>query len=323
MNDKKRYSRQIQLSQIGSEGQQTLLNSKVLLVGAGGLGCTIGAQLSGAGIGSITVVDHDIIELSNLHRQILYRQHHLEQSKAEVAAAELSKINPEITVTAVIERVSASNAESLIAGHDLIIDAADNMVVSYLLSDACQQQNLPLLSASVNQTYGFVGSFCGGNNSPSYRDCFPEFPETINNCDIAGVTGPSVGIIASIQAQEAIKILLNSEHQLNNELLYFNLWQYQIHRIKFEPSVVHQKIELVTLNQLNSDDVIIDVREVNEIEHNNTYLNIPLSGLKNRLDELPKNQRVACLCKSGHRAMLAAQTIVGITSTKPVVITPF
>lgn len=314
MSDIQRYSRQIQLAAIGESGQQVLSNSSVLIVGVGGLGCTVSAQLAGAGVGKITIVDYDQVELSNLHRQILFREHHIGESKANITATELKNINSDIEIIALNKRFSPDNAESLIADHDLIIDAADSMIVSYLLSDACDQQNLPLLSASVNQSYGVIGTFCGVDN-PSYREVFPHFPEQINTCQTTGVTGPSVGIIANIQAQEAIKILLNSEHQLKQQLLYFDLWQYQIHRIKFEPSSDHQKIELVTLNQLEADDVVIDVREANEVEPDNRNLNIPLSVLKNRLDELPQNQRIACLCKSGHRAMLAAQIISSSSKT--------
>jgi len=159
----------------------------------------VASLLAGAGVGQITLVDHDTVSLSNLHRQTLFTEANVGQAKVYAAKERLKACNSEIQINAIAEALSPDNAEELIAQHTVVVDAADSFFVSYLLSDICLQQRVPLVAASVLQTGGYVGVFCGTEQQPvpSMRAIFPAPPLSAQNCDTAGVTGPSVGIIGS------------------------------------------------------------------------------------------------------------------------------
>ncbi|MBV8805148.1 MAG: HesA/MoeB/ThiF family protein, partial [Sinobacteraceae bacterium] len=162
-----RYSRQTLVPEVGSAGQERLQNASVLIVGAGGLGCAVLPYLCAAGIGRMTIVDHDRVEESNLHRQPLYHMSDLGLRKVEAAKTTLQKINPAVLIDTVAERLTPSNVAELVSSADLAIDAADSFAVTYTLSDECHRVSKPLVSASVLGLSGYVGSFCGGG--PSYR----------------------------------------------------------------------------------------------------------------------------------------------------------
>ena len=318
MNDSTRYSRQTQLQQIGTAGQQTFRQSSVLIVGAGGLGCQVAAQLAGAGIGQLRIVDHDMVVLSNLHRQILFREADVGKPKAEAAARELAAINSEIEINAAAARLSPANVANLINGVDAVVDAADNHAASYVLSDACLERSIPLISASVNQTFGYLGVFCGSADqpAPSYRAVFPRLPVTQQSCDLAGVTGPGVGVIAGLQAQETLKVLLNDPARLSQQLLYLDLWNYTQHRVMFsnaeEPE--DNAVALITAAEINPHDHVIDVRTADEIreqpQHFPVEFQIPLLSLESGLDRLPAEGRIVCACRSGQRAIVAGQQLL-------------
>jgi rhodanese-related sulfurtransferase len=235
---------------------------------------------------------------------------------------ELQALNTQISVSSIQARLSPDTIGSLITDVDLVIDAADNFATTFLLSDACHMRRLPLVSASVNRSFGFVGVFCGvGLRSsdkpiPSFRALFPKLPQEQLSCDTVGVTGPSVGLIASVQAQETIKVLINDPHALFGKILYADLWQYKMHYIDFsnakEPT--DSQIEIISQACLNNTDTILDVRNPEEIEtlpHTfTTTLAIPMHELDQRLKEIPNAQRVVCVCASGQRAIIAAQQIL-------------
>lgn len=319
MND--RYSRQILVPQIGDQGQRTLSDASVVLIGAGGLGCTVGAHLAGAGVGSIHVMDHDQIELSNLNRQILFREDDIGSSKAAVAARELSAINADINITHSANRLSLANVSEQIAKADLVIDAADNFATSYILSDACHCTTTPLLSASVNRAYGYVGGFCADlkNKRPSFRALFPKLPEQQTSCDLVGVTGPSVGVVGSIQAQEAIKMLLNDPNALFSKIVYVNLWNYAMHTVDFiqasEPS--NAQVSLIQASQLTALDYVVDVRTADEIAEKPQTFTVDecismdkVAELSSKPSDEVRNRRIVTACQSGQRALIAAQVLV-------------
>ena len=319
MPQKNRYSRQLLVPQFGSEGQKRIHSAKVLIVGVGGLGCQIAAQLAGAGVGTLVLVDHDLVSISNLHRQILFREPDIGKSKALVAQRELQALNSDIMVKGTHKRLTPDSIDRLLETATLVVDAADNFATSYLISDACHTRKLPMVSASVNRSFGFVGVFCGlsttGQTTPSFRALFAKLPKEQLSCDTVGVTGPSVGIIANIQAQESLKVILADPHALFGKLLYADLWQYNLHTIDFskakEPSGA--QIKIISQSQLDENDIVIDVRSQEEIKEQPqpfpVTLEIPMQQIGLNTINLCETQRVVCVCASGQRALIAAQQI--------------
>lgn len=314
MND--RYSRQILVPKVGAEGQLKIEQANVLIVGAGGLGCTVAAQLAGAGVGCITIIDHDVVDLSNLHRQILFRDDDIGHSKAGVAAREIKRINSTCKVNALNQRLSTRNVSHLVESADLVVDAADNFATSYLLSDACVLAKRALISASVNRTFGYVGQFCA--SGPSLRAVFPRLPLLQASCNTVGVTGPSVGVIASIQAQEVIKFCLGDPSQLSGKLLYLDVWDYTQQLIDFNGTAepTEAALKLLGPDQLDSDSLVLDVRSQSEVAaapHSfNNQRNIPLEELAAFAVELGKDTVIACACASGQRAITAGQQLLNM-----------
>jgi len=315
-----RYHRQQQVPQFGSASQQSLSEAKVLIVGVGGLGSPVSTQLVGAGVGQITLVDHDVVSLSNLHRQSLFSEGDVGQKKVLAAQQRLSTQNSEINIEAIQHSLSPENAEDLVVAHTVIVDAADSFFVSYLLSDLCFKHRIPLVSASVLQTNGYVGVFCGTakNAAPSLRAIFPSPPLTAANCDTAGVTGPSVGVIGSLQAQEVLKVILHDHDQLLGKLMYLDLWDYRQNIVNFEgaPEPVFVA-PLISEYETTKDDLILDVRsdrEVQEYPRARANFHIPVDQIQQRHLELEKNSssesRIVCVCKSGQRALNAAHQLI-------------
>ncbi len=309
-----RYQRQQQVKQLSGDAQQALAEAHVLIVGAGGLGSPSSLFLAGAGVGEITLVDHDTVSLSNLHRQILFQENDIRSSKVETAKARLSALNSEIKVNAVNERLSVSNVDALVSRATIVIDAADSFFVSYLLSDACAKQVKPLVTASVLTTHGYLGVFCG-DSAPSLRAVFPSPSAQAASCDTAGVTGPSVGIIASYQAQEALKVIVNDQAQLSGKLMYLDLWDYSQNIIDFNgASEPDSKAAMIAFASISESDVVLDVRsEIEFIEQPSSRhakalktLNVALDQLSERQAALPSGRRIVCVCKSGQRALNAA-----------------
>jgi molybdopterin/thiamine biosynthesis adenylyltransferase/rhodanese-related sulfurtransferase len=314
MND--RYSRQTLVSKIGLKGQLKIEQTNVLIVGAGGLGCTVAAQLAGAGIGGITIIDHDIVDRSNLHRQILFREDDVDQSKAVIAARELTRINNSCQITPIKQRLNTKNVNHLVESADLVVDAADNFATAYLLSDACVLAKRALISASVNRTFGYVGQFCA--SGPSLRAVFPRLPMAQASCNTVGVTGPSVGVVASIQAQEVIKFCVGDPSQLSGKLLYLDVWDYTQQLIDFngipEPTTV--VLKLLGPETLSTGALVLDVRSAAEVvtePHDFVnQRNIPLGELAAFADQLGKDTEIVCACASGQRAITAGQQLLNL-----------
>ena len=319
-----RYIRQQLVAQLGSESQEQLANARVLIVGAGGLGSPVSTLLAGAGVGEITLIDDDVVSLSNLHRQTLYTESDIDELKVNAAQKRLSAINSDINIKVIAERLNLDNAAQLVAESTVVVDAADNFLVSYLLSDLCFEKRIPLVSASVLTTHGYLGVYCGTKEkpAPSLRAVFPAPSSDVNNCNTAGVTGPSVGIIGSYQAQEVLKVITQSESQLLGKLMNLDLWDYRQHIIDFsqspEPTA---SASFIAINKLDQNDCLLDVRSEQEcIDDPLTYdsINIPLSELPDRLEELKPHKTLVCICKSGQRALNAAQLLLnnGYSSVK-------
>ena len=222
-----RYSRHLRLPQVGLEGQRRLEAARVLLVGAGGLGSPAAYYLAAAGVGTLRIADDDVVDRSNLQRQILHTEAGIGVSKVESAARALSALNPRTRIEAIAERVSSANVERLIDGADVVVDGADNFPARYLLNDACVKQGKPLVYGAVHRFEGQTSVFDAGRHrgvAPCYRCLFPEPPppEAAPNCAEAGVLGVLPGVIGLIQATEAIKLILGIGESLSGRLLNFD-----------------------------------------------------------------------------------------------------
>lgn len=222
-----RYSRHLRLPQVGVEGQRRLEAARVLLVGAGGLGSPAAFYLAAAGVGTLRIADDDVVDRSNLQRQILHREAGIGTPKVESAAAALRALNPRTRIEPVQARVSSDNVEALLDGIDVVIDGADNFPARYLLNDACVKLGKPLVYGAVHRFEGQASVFDAGRRrgeAPCYRCLFPEPPppEAAPNCADAGVLGVLPGVIGLIQATEAIKLILGIGTPLSGRLLQFD-----------------------------------------------------------------------------------------------------
>ncbi len=219
-----RYARHLLLPEVGLEGQRRLRASKVALVGAGGLGSPIALYLAAAGVGHLALIDDDRVERSNLQRQVLHGEADIGRPKVDSGADRLRALNPDIALRAIDARLSAANVESLLAGHDLVVDGADNFATRYLISDACVRLGMPMVYGAVQRFHGQVSVFWPGRaGAPGscYRCLFPEPPppEFAPNCAEAGVLGVLPGLIGLLQATEVLKLLLGIGEPLVDTLL--------------------------------------------------------------------------------------------------------
>ena len=228
-----RYNRQTILPEIGDEGQEKLKKAKVLVIGAGGLGCPILQYIATAGVGFIGIMDFDTIEIHNLHRQILYTENEIGREKAIVAKEVVSKLNPLIEVVAVTEKLTSENASTIIAQYDVIVDGSDNFATRYLVNDTCVTLQKPLVYGSILRFEGQVAVF-NYNGSKNLRDLFPEIPDPkdVPNCNVNGVLGTLPGIIGTMMAHETLKLIMELP-TLNNELLLFNTLNWGFTKLNF------------------------------------------------------------------------------------------
>ena len=222
-----RYSRHLRLPDVGLDGQKKLEAARVLLVGAGGLGSPAAYYLAAAGIGTLRIADDDVVDRSNLQRQILHTDARIGMPKVESAAVALSALNPRTQIEAVRERITSDNMERLLEGVDVVVDGADNFPARYLLNDACVKLGIPLVYGAVHRFEGQVSVFDAGRHrgsAPCYRCLFPEPPppEAAPNCAEAGVLGVLPGVIGLLQATEAIKLVLGIGEPLRGRLLQFD-----------------------------------------------------------------------------------------------------
>lgn len=340
-----RYQKQIVLPELGHEGQERLSKANVLCVGAGGLGSPALLYLAAAGVGTLGIIDHDVVEISNLQRQILYDNNHLGKSKVSVATDKLSQLNPEISLVEYPYLFTSENAIEILNNYDVIIDATDNFKTKYLINDATVKINKPFIYGSVSGFRGQVSTFWH-QYGPCYRCLFPEPPQKhIPNCAEAGVIGAVAGVVGSLQAMEAIKIILGLEHCREKNLttligqLYcidiaamtaktFNIpkisdcrtchvgWAPTDSDIPTHPISSHKLKEYCLEDALKIPNIIfIDVREPHEwiMGTIDQAIQLPLSVIESHSDPFnslnPENAYVV-YCQHGIRSRLVAKRMM-------------
>ena len=228
-----RYSRHIIMDEIGPEGQARLLDSRVLVVGAGGLGAPVIQYLAAAGVGTIGVVDDDTVERSNLQRQVIHADSDVGTPKVESAAAFVSDLNPDITVETYERRLSKANAEAIIAEYDLVVDASDNFPTRYLVNDVCRLAGVPVSHGAIYRFEGQVTTLVP--EGPCYRCLFPEPPDpgTVPDCASTGVLGVLPGTVGCLQATEAVKLLLDKGEPLVGTMLCYDAMDLSFERVPY------------------------------------------------------------------------------------------
>jgi adenylyltransferase/sulfurtransferase len=326
-----RYNKQIILPEIGITGQEKLKKAKVLMIGAGGLGCPVLQYLAVAGVGEIGIIDDDVVDVTNLHRQILYSIADIGKPKAYVAKKKLGMLNPHTTMTAYVERFTAGNAENFCKDYDLVIDGSDNFETRYLVNDTCVALNKALVFGSIFKFEGHVSVF-NYQNGHDYRDVFPEPPpaDEVPNCAETGVLGVLPGIIGTYMANEAIKIICGFGETLSGKLLTINALDNTTNVFKVSKQLNAPKpqeiivaapaktIDLeISMDELNSwlsessDELyLVDVRESYEFEdYNIGGINIPLYELKDNIPSLPENKKLVFCCQTGQRSKMAIQLL--------------
>jgi sulfur-carrier protein adenylyltransferase/sulfurtransferase len=305
-----RYARQTILGDVGAAGPARLAAVSVLVIGAGGLGCPVLQYLAGAGVGRLTIVDHDVVEESNLHRQPLYGMGDVGVAKAEAAASVLRRFNPGIDVDAVVQRLTPQNVAGLVARADMVVDAADSFAATYVLSDACAAAAKPLVSASVIGLTGYVGAFCGGG--PSYRAVFPDVSIDGATCATVGVLGTAVAVLGSLQAHLALHLLLGLEPTALGRVVTFDARKLAFGGFAFDGSPEPEAaVPFIAADAVTVDDIVVDLRGFDEAPVS------PFAGA-HRLDvdhvteivtQPPPSRRIVLCCRSGQRALMAADRL--------------
>ena len=231
-----RYEAHLTLPEVGLAGQQRLLETSVLLVGVGGLGCPAAQYLAAAGIGKLGLLDDDIVERSNLQRQILFAVDDLGDNKAEVAAKRLGGLNPDVELVPLVDRLSASNAARLIEGWDLVIDGSDNFATRYVVNDACVLAGTPLVTGSIYQFEGQV-TVIRSPLGPCYRCIFPAPPPEQASCREAGVLASLPGVVGTILATEALKLGIGAGTSLTGRLLLIDMRETSFRSVRVKRDV--------------------------------------------------------------------------------------
>lgn len=229
-----RYARHVILEEVGEEGQLKLLEAKVLVIGAGGLGAPVLMYLAAAGIGTIGIVDFDTVDLSNLQRQIIHSTDEIGQPKTRSAADRIETLNPEVEVVEHRVRLSHSNAEDLFARYDVIVDGSDNFAARYLANETCVKLRKPLVSAALVRFEGQLSTYKPHLEGPCYRCIFPEPPDPnlVPRCDTVGIFGAVAGVMGSLQATEVLKEVLGLGTSLAGQLLLFDALDQTFRKIR-------------------------------------------------------------------------------------------
>lgn len=300
-----RYARQMVLPEIGAPGQDRIGAAHVLVVGAGGLGVPVLQYLAGAGIGAITLIDPDRVEETNLHRQPAYRMKDIGRFKVRAAAQAVARLNPEVELLALPDRLTPANAPTLIGRADLVLDCADSYAASYTLSDACLAAGKPLISASALGMAGYVGGFCGG--APSLRALFPDPPDSGQTCASAGVLGPVVGMLGCLQAQMALAVLLGLSPSPLGQFISYEAGRFT--QFRFDAAPEQDGPRFIAASDIGDGDLVIDLRPATEAPRKATpgALRIPGYGPTGPLPE--PGQRVVLACRSGLRSWRAAEAL--------------
>lgn len=343
MNEE-RYHRQLILKGFKKESQQKLSQAKVLVIGAGGLGCASLMYLASSGLGHIGLVDGDTVSLSNLHRQPLFGTADIGRLKVEVADMRLGQVNPEITIKAYPFYISQSNILALFNEYDYILDGTDNFESRYLINDAAAMLNKPLIFAAVSGYEGQLAIFnveAEAGQKTNYRDLFPTQPQSgeIPNCAENGVLGMLPGIIGIMQAAEVIKLVTGIGTALINKILHYNLLTQQFYEISISPSPsaeykipgnesefskinydnmpeAHSQVIEIDIKELenirkSSSTLIIDVRETEELPvlDPKEYLQVPVSIFERFMTKEIAQENIILLCQHGIRSLAIAEKL--------------
>ncbi|PCJ97132.1 MAG: dinucleotide-utilizing protein [Flavobacteriaceae bacterium] len=328
--ESKQYSRHLLLNEIGEVGQLKLKKAKVLVIGAGGLGCPVLQYLAAAGVGAIGIVDDDSVEQSNLQRQILFNHEDIGKNKARIAAEKLSVLNPFIKFDVYPERLNKDNALTLFANYDIIVDGTDNFQSRYLINDAAILTNKPVVFGSIFKFAGQVSVF-NYKNGPSYRCLYPNPPKegSVPNCSDIGVLGVLPGIIGALQANEVLKMICGIGKVLSGTLLTYDALgvQQQLFSFQKNSGIVVQtldqdyafvcaikteflEIDFKTYQNTKDDFNVLDVRTFEEREQDHIGgLHIPLGELEDRQVEISTDKKLLVYCKSGMRSKAAIKIL--------------
>ena len=344
-DEKARYARHLILPQVGELGQKKIKSSSVLVVGAGGLGSPVLLYLAAAGIGKIGIIDDDIVDLTNLQRQIIHSTSSVGELKVESARRRINQINPEIKIEIFNERLNIENAEKIIHKFDIVVDGTDNFATRYTISDCCEILDKPWVFGSIHRFEGQVSVF-NLNGSPNYRDLFPKAPppELAPNCAEAGVLGVLPGIIGSFQANEVLKIILGMDGTLDSELLLIDTVSMNIRKLRYSANKERERVTELSEEKiscslgieeeesLDASDREENMKEISPLEYikkvNNgwkpffldvrreaegkivtlpeTDLRINHTEVPSRLDEIPNDRDIVIYCRSGARSAMVA-----------------
>ena len=327
-----RFERQTILPGFGQEGQQKLKAARVLVVGAGGLGCPALLHLAAAGVGTIGIADGDNISESNLNRQTLFGQQHMRKPKAETAAELLREKYPEVNFQVFPEFLNNNNAIEIIKDYDLVLDGSDNFGTRYMVNDACVLLNKPLVMGAIYQYEGQVTVFNYGETPVNYRDLYPNSPQSheIPNCSETGVLGVLPGLIGTLQATEAIKIISGIGKVLTNKVLFYNLKTSGFFEVGVSPNSDSKKDLPSDEENFRSRDysitcglsesiswekaldwkhslkssILVDIRELDEepFLRREDISKIPMSVLAEDQEKVRSFENIILFCRSGQRS---------------------
>lgn len=340
-----RYHRHLVLDEIGVVGQEKLKAARVLVIGAGGLGSPAALYLAASGVGTLGIVDCDRVDVSNLHRQVLFDTSGIARLKVDAARERLESLNPQIAVVAHPVELRAVNVRAVLGGYDVILDGTDRLSTRYLVNDACVILGKPLVSAAIHRFEGQAMTYVPGRG-PCYRCLFPEAPDgVVPNCAQAGVLGVLPGVLGTIQATEAIKLILGVGEPLAGRLLTYDALEMRFREFPFarrhdcavcgdrptitqprDPEELCSSAALETVRRLTATGLaklldqgtrasalmLVDVREPREFDmgHLEGAINIPVGELRRRLGEIPHDASPVFICRSGSRSLAACAVAV-------------
>ncbi len=331
-NEIARYNRQILMPSFGLVSQEKLKNSSVLVIGCGGLGSPVLLYLTAAGVGKIGIVDNDVVDVSNLQRQILFVENEVGKSKVETASSKLKELNQNVIIEKYSSRFNSFNAMDIVGKYDLVVDGSDNFPTRYLVNDVCEILNKPFVYGAIHQFEGQVSVF-NYNGGCTYRDLFssPPAEEMAPNCSTSGVLGMMAGIVGSLQATEAVKVLTGIGEVLSGKLLLIEALTMNFRKIKIVRNPERKKItELIdyyafcgqnntnlesitfaNFKALNRNEIqLIDVREKAEYDINNLGGELmPLAEIEGFLPRIKKDKTVVVHCQSGIRSQKAIELL--------------
>tara|TARA_R110000868_G_scaffold217460_6_gene467572 strand:- start:323 stop:1390 length:1068 start_codon:yes stop_codon:yes gene_type:complete len=327
-----RYSRQIQLKEFGLASQKKLSTSKVLVVGAGGLGIPALTYLNAMGVGTLGIIDNDVVGVSNLHRQVSYTENDIGKSKITVLAEKLKAQNSDTKLIMYDAFLVKQNALEILSSYDLIIDASDNFPTRYLVNDACVILDKPFIYGALHSFEGQVSVF-NYKNGPTYRCLFPTMPKAneVPNCNENGVLGVIPGIIGNLQALEAVKVITEIGEVLSGKLLLFDGLNQNFQKINFKKVAKNGEIKMLNESYEFECDVnlsitslefqnllkikkiqLLDVRTKQEFDsfHLKDGIHIPISEIIERQSELDFTKTIYVICQSGQRSQKAINLLV-------------